>query len=470
MIIIVIILLIMFITFPDFRKNWISSYQWIEKESGNDVLGKVVASLAATIIAPVMTIISSIKHQLVNNKQKVSEPTSQERYDSFVNWFNAVLSSDLNSDEDLKSILAGWNWFNNGLVLHFKYRPKENELSDIAERLQSYNMNFGWAYRNLGELYLHNFDTTSNWSVPVLFIDKIVENEASRVAELARVEREKELDSLPIDFGFIATKLIPNEKGELPLWLNRQGEVQFSSFDTHMLLTGATGSGKTSALLYLIGTINMARQETSDKLYILDYKRGKDWSLFVENDADFYTHGESTKETFEELYKEYRRYLAGDKEIGDRIIWVIIDEFSSIVESFPTKKERDEFLRKFGEMLRLSRNIGNGKGGYRFIVGLQQADASVFNGSSTRGNFGIRMALGGLTTEGARMVFDVTEQSDNPESSKPGKGFIQVYGYPVKAIMMPHIQDHNIWLSHTLIWDGRISEERVTDECDKTQY
>lgn len=38
-------------------------------------------------------------------------------------------------------------------------------------------------------------------------------------------------------------------------------------------------------------------------------------------------------------------------------------------------------------------------------------------GTSTRGNFGIRMALGGLTSEGARMLFDVTEDSDKPESS-----------------------------------------------------
>lgn len=306
-------------------------------------------------------------------------------------------------------------------------------------------------------------------SVQVSFTDLIQRNQNERVAELARVNRESELDSLPIDFGFVATKLIPNEKGEFPMWLDRQGAVQFNSLNTHMLVTGATGSGKTSALLYFIGIINLARFNTSDKLHILDYKHGKDWLPLVEYDADFYSYGESTKEIFEEIYVEFRQYLSGEKEIGDRIIWVVIDEFSSIVESFQTKKERDEFLRKFGEMLRLSRSLGKGNGGFRFIVGLQQADASIFGGTSTRGNFGIRMALGGLTPEGARMLFDVTDESEKPVSSKPGKGFVQVYGTPIKAIMMPHIQDHNIWLSHTLMWNGRISEERAVDECDKTQ-
>ena len=56
--------LTMFLTFPDFRRNWILSYRWIEQESGDDILGKTFACLAATFVAPVMTILSSIKNQL----------------------------------------------------------------------------------------------------------------------------------------------------------------------------------------------------------------------------------------------------------------------------------------------------------------------------------------------------------------------------------------------------------------------
>ncbi|TWT12313.1 ATP-binding protein [Streptococcus sp. sy004] len=429
----------MFITFPDFRKNWISSYQWIEKELGNDLLGKVVASLAATTIAPVLTIISSIQNQLVN-KQEVSEPTSQERYDSFVNWFNAVLSVDLNSDEDLKSILAGWNWFNNGLVLHFKYRPKENELSDIAERLQSYNMNFGWAFRNLGELYLHNFGTTSNWSVPVLFIDKIVENEASRVAELARVEREKELESLPISLlNRNSETLREQTKGKYPLWANRKGNHQLIDFKSHIVLVGSTGAGKTGTLAYWLWLINSLKNEV-DELYILDYKRGKDWASFY-GISSHYASAEDTKILWEKLYQQFKSYQTGVENIGDKVVYIIIDELASLVESYTTKKERDEFLRQFKDMLRLSRSLGTGKGGYRLIVGLQQADSSYFGGTEGRGNLSIRVALGGNIAEGARMIFEITDESDKPESSPVGKGFAQVYGQPVQRIMIPYVKD-----------------------------
>lgn len=129
------------------------------------------------------------------------------------------------------------------------------------------------------------------------------------------------------------------------------------------------------------------------------------------------------------------------------MIYVIIDELSSLAEAYETKKEREEFHRKFGEMLRLSRNLGDYTGGFRFIVGLQQADASFFGGTSTRSNFGIKVALGGISKEGIKMLFDVTDASDKPKSSERGKGFAQIEGKKTKAIMIPYEENREHALS-----------------------
>ena len=75
-------------------------------------------------------------------------------------------------------------------------------------------------------------------------------------------------------------------------------------------------------------------------------------------------------------------------------------------------------------MLRLSRNLGTGQGGYRIIVGLQQADSTYFGGTEGRGNLGIRVALGGITVEGARMVFEITEESYKPRQVKVSLKFM----------------------------------------------
>ncbi|MCW1069373.1 hypothetical protein OJ604_11245, partial [Streptococcus anginosus] len=86
----------------------------------------------------------------------------------------------------------------------------------------------GWEFQDFDNLYLHNFGTSSNWSAPVLFVDKISENHGMRVAELARIERERERDVLPI---YLLNQDRENIKektnGKFPLWANRKGKYQF---------------------------------------------------------------------------------------------------------------------------------------------------------------------------------------------------------------------------------------------------
>ncbi|HEM6154903.1 TPA: hypothetical protein U2C19_001503 [Streptococcus suis] len=442
-IILIILLVIMFLALPDFRRNWLLSYQWIEQESGRDILGKIVAGFGATFAAPVMTIFSSIKNQLVE-KQQTSESTQQERYNSFVNWFDSVLSRDWKSDEGLRNILAGWSWFNDGLVLHFNYRLKDKEFYELKDRLKSYNMNFGWSFSDLSQMYLHNFDTSSSWSASVLFVDKTVENQANRVIELARVERERELDVLPISLLNQDRENVRDKtNGKFPLWADRKGNWQLIELNSHILLAGSTGAGKTGALTYWLWLIDCLKK-TEDELYILDYKKGKDWSPFYVDTNGHYASTESTKDLWDKLYHQFKLYQAGVEDIGDKVVYIIIDELSSLVESYSSKKERDEFLRQFKDMLRLSRSLGTKQGGYRVIVGLQQADSNYFGGTEGRGNLGIRVAIGGITTEGARMVFEITDESEKPESSPAGKGFAQVYGYPVQRIIIPYIKEREL--------------------------
>ena len=200
------------------------------------------------------------------------------------------------------------------------------------------------------------------------------------------------------------------------------------------------------ALIYWLWLIDTLKKE-EDKVYVLDYKRGRDWTPFHGNTSKYYTSAEDTKLLWVQIYQQFKNYQNGTEDIGNKVIFILIDELASLVESYPNKKERDEFLKQFKDMLRLSRNLGSGQGGYRIIVGLQQADSTYFGGTEGRGNLGIRVVLGGVTTEGIRMIFEITDESDKPESSPVGKGFAQIFGEPVRRIMIPYIKDRELVLN-----------------------
>lgn len=440
----------MVVAFPNFRANWLKTFNWFVQEGklNDDLFGKILIALIAgtfaSIVAPVMTIYDSLKNQLGKLPQGFQQPaelTSQERYKDFINWFNSVFNADWNSEENFRAFVWGWNWFDNRLVIHFNHRPKKNELDELKERLNSYGLHSGWVFSNFNQLYLHNFGTESKWSAQALFVDKVAENQANRVDELARVEREKELDNLPISLmNQNKDRLRERAGASLPLWANRKGRLQLINLASHAVLVGSTGSGKSVALTYWFWSVDTLKK-SEDEVYILDYKRGKDWAPFHGDTSGFYSSAEDTKQAWESLYNLFKAFQTGVEDIGDKIIYIFIDELSSLVESYNSKKERDEFLRKFKDMLRLSRSLGTGQGGFRIIVGLQQADSTYFGGTEGRGNLGIRVALGGITTEGARMLFEITNESEKPESSPAGKGFAQIYGQPIQRIMIPFVED-----------------------------
>jgi hypothetical protein len=165
---------------------------------------------------------------------------------------------------------------------------------------------------------------------------------------------------------------------ELPLFHNRKtGKPIWVNLTGHVLLSGSTSSGKSVAMLHIVHCISKL-SSTGDKLTILDYKGSKDWKE-LRGITGYYSVEES-KVGFEQAYLLFRNQLEGVIQIGDNIHWLVIEEMASLAESYTSKVEKAEFFQRFGEMLRLSRNIGDGEGGWRIIVTMQQPDSSLMGG------------------------------------------------------------------------------------------
>lgn len=236
---------------------------------------------------------------------------------------------------------------------------------------------------------------------------------------------------------------------KFPLFHNRRtGEPIWLTLTGHMLLSGSTGSGKSVAMLHIVHCISKL-SSIGDRLTILDYKGSKDWKEL--RAVTGYYSVEESKEGFEQAYLLFRKQLEGIVPIGDNIHWLVIEEMASLAESYTSKAEKVEFFQRFGEMLRLSRNIGDEDGGWRIIVTMQQPDSSLLGGTQNRSNFGLRICVGGISAEGKRMLFD--RQDNDPtevSSSSVGKGFAQQYGGYIVPIIFPYEKRRELVFSRVI--------------------
>lgn len=201
----------------------------------------------------------------------------------------------------------------------------------------------------------------------------------------------------------------------------------------HVLLTGGTGSGKTYALMQLLGKIV---KNTEDKnLLIGDFKRGIDlrylasylgkgyfdYSNYI--DLVDYIHG---------LLNE-RKEMPDDELINLKPVFVVLEEWGAFITSLD-KKEAEIYKKKLGEILMLSREYK-----IHLIVVLQRADSSFF-GNGARDNFSVRIGLGKLSSESKRMLFSDDDKAILDDlRAEQGRGGMFVEGNDLKLVKVPSV-------------------------------
>lgn len=208
----------------------------------------------------------------------------------------------------------------------------------------------------------------------------------------------------------------------------------------HALVTGSSGSGKSYALVYLLG---MLLQESDDiELYILDFKNSEDFE-FLSGYKHYFTADECYEGVMEyyEKFTERRRMRNSKKRM-----LLIYDEYPSSLSYFGGVDKRDKTKKAtdissaVAEVLMLGRGINCGV----WIV-TQRADASLFaNGS--RDSFMVFLGLGRMSKEQKGMIF-AGEEVPNRVYQR-GEGCILADGYPIYEIKIPPIGDMVDWKKH----------------------
>lgn len=218
-----------------------------------------------------------------------------------------------------------------------------------------------------------------------------------------------------------------------PIWLPLESHP-------HALVVGSSGSGKSKALVYLLGKLLQAHPGID--LWLCDFKNSEDFA-FLDGHPHYYT-GNQCYLGITDYYKAFTEARQAG-QISCRHI-LIFDEYPSCVLYFQSKdkqektKKASEILSAVSEILMLGRGIN-----YGIWTVCQRASASIFPEGS-RDNYMVSLSLGRMSKEQKGMLFPGEEIPDR--ICRPGEGVLLADGYPLQIVKFPLVQDTESWERH----------------------
>lgn len=210
----------------------------------------------------------------------------------------------------------------------------------------------------------------------------------------------------------------------------------------HALITGSSGSGKSYALLYLLGCLLQDIPETD--VYFCDFKNSEDFA-FMKGYLHYYG-GNDCYEGVMAYYESFCNSRMAGKTVGRHIL--IFDEYPAFI-SYLSARDKQDKTKKMGdilgavaEILMLGRGIGFG-----IWIVTQRADASLF-ANGARDNFMVVLGLGRMSKEQKGMVFSGEELPD--KIYHQGEGCLLADGCPLYEVAYPRIRNVVDWKRHIM--------------------
>lgn len=208
----------------------------------------------------------------------------------------------------------------------------------------------------------------------------------------------------------------------------------------HALISGGSGTGKSYALLFLMGMLIKSCPEID--IYLCDFKNSEDFEFL--NGYPHYYPGDSAYAGVMEYYQSFCD--TRKNRINSRRKLLIFDEYPAFINYLNTIDKRDktkkatDVLSSISEILMLGRGIK-----YGVWIITQRPDASLFS-NGARDNFMVVVGLGRMSKEQKTMIFTGEELPGRIFGR--GEGMLLADGYPIKQIKYPCIRNIYEWKQH----------------------
>lgn len=207
--------------------------------------------------------------------------------------------------------------------------------------------------------------------------------------------------------------------------LTNYNRIVIPSTNTHLLVAGRTGSGKTRATLFLIAKSIL--QNPDADFYFADFKNGGDYRFAINSG-----HLIDMQSAIDNACYALSSRQAG---LPDRYPYVVVlDEYPSFILSLENK-DRKKYQSKLATLLNLGRSFN-----VRIWVVTQRPGSELFvNGS--RDNFNCRIIMGTPSPETRRMMIgdDISDVSADWLNNSVGQGLIYRDGIGISHIAVPQV-------------------------------
>lgn len=234
--------------------------------------------------------------------------------------------------------------------------------------------------------------------------------------------------------------------GKLPVPLNLEVDTHCSA-----LITGSSGSGKSYALLNLVGNLLQSNPQTA--VTFCDFKNSEDFD-FLKGYPNYYS-GNDCYQGIMNYYESYSNARMQGKNKVRHLL--IIDEYPAMI-NYLTTKDKQEKTKKAGDILgAVSEILMLGRGiQYGIWIITQRADSSLFS-NGARDNFMVVLGLGRMSKEQKLMLFSGEEIPN--KVYRQGEGCLLADGYPLYEVAFPRISNLVDWKKHI--------KEILMQHCDK---
>lgn len=209
----------------------------------------------------------------------------------------------------------------------------------------------------------------------------------------------------------------------------------------HILLTGASGSGKSNACLWLLSNFI---KTMPNSVYMLDFKGNREWKFL--SDYPLFFAGNQCLDGLRKYYNAFKQAQANDKEPTIQHL-LIFDEYPAFIQNLTMqdKLNKTKYLVEAQSMLMEILAMGRSLG-YGVWILAQRPDANLFvNGS--RDNFMVMIGLGNMSREHKQMLFSGYDLP-NEQIYKAGEGLLFADGFGVMEVKYPLLKDLSEWKYH----------------------
>lgn len=198
-----------------------------------------------------------------------------------------------------------------------------------------------------------------------------------------------------------------------------------------LLLTGASGSGKSYALKYLLEKLLYYNV----KMTFCNFKKSADFG-FLSGFKRYFTYLECA-EGLRAFYETFKCAQDSVTEFSEVYHILVFDEFPAFVMSttMADKKLAERYKMIVSELLMLGRSYGFG-----IWLVMQRPDAA-FLVNGARDNFQTTITLGNISKEAKSMLYSGEDLPDR--IFKVGEGIAWIDGVGLKEVKFPKIRNIN---------------------------